>query len=270
MARSKNILQVEGTIGLLSFYRLHGHDEMIVRTKGGPKKEDIKEKPQFEAVRRNNEEWKACTNMTSHLRLGFCRLRHLEDYPVTGALNAICKQIQKADTKKEHGSREVKLSEHREMLMGFSLSRKQVFESVVRVPVTATIDRNVCMATIDIPELNTELYLYNFRKLPAYRIMAMLSCISDGAAFSSIGPKQTELREEYLQNHSGFYETQWLPAFGTQPAIHIELSLPESIKPLASDQSLILTIGIEFGKPGPGNSYDPVKYAGTGKIVKVG
>ncbi|MBN2765489.1 MAG: hypothetical protein JXR27_03885 [Paludibacteraceae bacterium] len=173
--------------------------------------------------------------MTSHIRLSFYHLIRLEDYPVIGALNAICKQIQKADTKEEHGSHEVKLSEHREMLAGFSLSRKQVFESAVWVPVTATIDRNFCMATIDIPELNTELYLYNFRKLPAYRIVVMLSCISVGAAFSRMRPKQTELREKYLQNHSTFYETQWLPAFGTQPAIHIELSIHESIKPLTSD-----------------------------------
>ncbi|MDX9920573.1 MAG: hypothetical protein RB289_11425 [Paludibacter sp.] len=270
MARSKNILQVEGTIGLLSFYRLHGHDEMIVRTKGGPKKEDIKEKPQFEAVRRNNEEWRACTNMTSHIRLSFYHLIRLEDYPVTGALNAICKQIQEADTKEEHGSHEVKLSEHREMLAGFSLSRKQVFESAVRVPVTAEIDRVTGKAQIDIGEVNTELYLYNFRQLPVFRIVAMLSPLVNIVYGEKSYIEYNQSNERFFNRKTGCYESEWLQTMGTHPAMHIELEYPMNINPIPPNITLMLTIGIEFGKPGPGNSYDPVKYAGTGKIVKLG
>jgi len=37
-----------------------------------------------------------------------------------------------------------------------------------------------------------------------------------------------------------------------------------------SQATLILTLGIEFGKIGYGNITEPVKYAGTGKVIRVG
>ena len=106
-------------------------------------------------------------------------MNRMEDYPVTGALNAICKQIQKLDTESEHGKRAVYLSRHKEMLVGFTFSRKQVLESVLRVPIETTLDRLTGVAVIDIPAVNTDLYLYNFRKLPYYRIVANLSGVCD-------------------------------------------------------------------------------------------
>ena len=119
MAQAKNSLDITGSIAKLSMYRLQGHDQIIVRTKGGPNKHKIKTKPEFEKVRRNNEEWKACTNMTGQIRYAYSDLKRIEDYPASGTLNAICKQIQKEDTTSEHGKRNVLVSAHKEMLTGF-------------------------------------------------------------------------------------------------------------------------------------------------------
>ena len=270
MAQAKNSLDITGSIAKLSMYRLQGHDQIIVRTKGGPNKHKIKTKPEFEKVRRNNEEWKACTNMTGQIRYAYSDLKRIEDYPASGTLNAICKQIQKEDTTSEHGKRNVLVSAHKEMLTGFSLSKKQVFESVLRVPVTAEIDRVTGKAQIDIGEVNTELYLYNFRQLPVFRIVAMLSPLVDIVYGEKSYIEYNQSNERFFNRKTGCYESEWLQTMGTHPAMHIELEYPMNINPIPPNITLMLTIGIEFGKPGPGNSYEAVKYAGTGKIVKLG
>ena len=270
MARAKNFLDITGSIANFSMYHLQGHDQVIVRSKGGPNRYQIKTKPQFEKVRRNNEEWKACTNMTGQIRNAYYDLKRIEDYPASGALNAICKQIQKEDMVSEHGKRAVLVSAHKEMLVGFSLSKKQVFESVLRVPVTANIDRATGKAVIDIAKLNTALYLYNFRQLPVFRIVAMLSPLADIVYGEKSYIEYNDAKGCFFSGTKGAYESEWLQTMGTHPAMHIELEYPMEIDPIPPHISLMLTIGIEFGKLGAGNSFDPVKYAGTGKILKMG
>lgn len=264
-----------GSMAMVSMYTLQGHDQVIMRTKGGPNKYQIKTKPQFEKVRRNNAEWKGCTRMGRQIRTSFMEMHSLEDYPVSGALNAICKQVQKMDTESEHGKRAIILSKHREILSGFSFSRKQVLESVLRVPVESGIDREKGTAQISIPELNTGLFLYNFQKLPYYRIKACLSGVCD-MHIDEYGKDYIHAPYNYCWKQKGIFVSEWIPASGTQPAMQIALEYPfdeYNTTPdgkLAEDTTLILTLGVEFGKPVYGNLIEPVKYAGTGKILRVG
>ena len=273
MARIKNFMQMTGSMANVSMYTLQGHDQVIMRTKGGPNKYQIKTKPQFEQVRHNNFEWKGCTRMGRQIRSSFQVMNPLEDYPVSGALNAICKQIQKMDTENEHGKRALFLSKHKEMLLGFSFSRKQVLESVLRVPVESAIDRATGKAQITIPAVNTALYLYNFQKSPYFRIKACLSGVRD-MQFHDYEHRFGALN--YYVREKGIFESEWLPTSGTQPAMQIILENPIEVEnttaegQLNDDITLILTLGIEFGKIGYGNITEPVKYAGTGKVIRVG
>ncbi|MFZ4725823.1 MAG: hypothetical protein ACOYMD_10295 [Paludibacter sp.] len=275
MARIKNFMQMTGSMAMVSMYTLQGHDQVIIRTKGGPNKYQIKTKPQFEKVRRNNSEWKGCTKMGSQIRWSFFVMNSLEDYPVTGALNAICKQIQKMDTESEHGKRAVLLSKHKEMLLGFSFSRKQVLESVLRVPIESNIDRLTGKAQIMIPAVNTDLYLYNFRKLPYYRIKACIGGVCDMHVSENCNDYE-HAPYNYCHKEKGIFVSEWLPTSGTQPPMQLNLEYPISAEnvddegKLRADTSLVLTLGIEFGKIGYGNITEPVKYAGTGKILRVG
>ena len=269
MARMKSLMQMTGSIAKLSMYTLQGHEEVIVRTKGGPTKSQIKTKPQFERVRRNNTEWAGCTLMGSQIRNSFRTMNRLEDYPVTGTLNAICKSIQKLDDKNEQGRRSILLSQHRELLAGFSFSRKQVFESVLRVPVTVTIDRNNYKAVVEIPEINTGFYLYNFQNLPYFRVMASLSGVEDLHYDEKLkGYQRSDW--SYTNSNTGVYESNWLSTTGTLPAMRIVLSLNATLLHLPADLTLMVCLGVEFGRNGYGNTVEAVKYAGTGKIVAVG
>ena len=275
MAQIKNFMQTTGSMANVSMYTLQGHDKIIIRIKGGPNKYQIKTKPQFEQVRRNNAEWKGCTRMGSQIRGAFQVMNSLEDYPVSGALNAICKQIQKMDTESEHGKRALLLSKNKEMLLGFSFSRKQVLESVLRVPIESAIDSASGKAQITIPAVNTALYLYNFQKLPYYRIKACLGGVCDMHVTEN-GKDYEHAPYNYCDKIKGIFESEWLPTSGTQPALEILLEYPIEEEnstadgQLTDDTTLILTLGIEFGKIGYGNITEPVKYAGAGKVIRVG
>ncbi len=262
MARINNFTQLTGSMANVSMYTLQGHDQVIIRIKGGPNKYQIKTKPQFEKVRRNNSEWKGCTKMGSQIRGAFYVMNSLEDYPVTGALNAICKHIQKMDTDGEHGKRSVLLSKHKEMLLGFSFSRKQVLESVLRVPIESTIDRKLGKAQITIPTVNTDLYLYNFRKLPYYRVKACLGGVCD-MHITENGKEYEHAPYNFCHREKGVFESEWLPTTGIQPALQINLEFPMENGSidingiLRDDTSLVLTLGVEFGKIGYGKVTEP-------------
>ena len=269
MSVSKSIMQLEGSIANVTMYKMHGSDKVIVRTKGGITKNQILTKPQFEKLRLNNSEWTGCTRMGSNIRKSFLVMNHLEDYPVTGALNALCKEIQKLDTAGTHGRRAIRLSQHKNMISGFSFSNKQVLESVLRVPIETTLDRTTGEAHIEIAEVDADMYLYNFRNLPYYRIVACLSGVCD-----LIVPADEDKYEApyngYCDPKLGVYESEWMPAPGVQPARSILLKYPLTDNPIPDEVTLLLCLGIEFGKVGVANIPCGVKYAGTGKIIKVG
>lgn len=267
MARMKNFMQMTGSMAMVSMYTMQGHDEVIIRTKGGPTKRQIKTKPQFEKLRRNNSEWAGCTRMSSRIRNSIYLMKRLEDYPFTGALNAVCKYIQKQDSVSEHGQRSVYLSAHKEALSGLSFSKKQVLESVLRVPISVTLDRENG-ATIELPAIHTGMYLYNFRNLPYFRLIACLSGVRD-MVFSAEDKRYDET-EFYFYDSKSEFESEWHPTTGTIPATTIRLSLNENVYPLPDDVTMLVCLGIEFGKIGVANTIEAVKYAGTGKILKVG
>jgi len=267
MAISKSVMQLTGSLSNVSMYKLHGSEQVVVRTKGGPTKDHIKIKPQFEKLRRNNSEWAGCTRMGSNIRSSFIPMNRLEDYPVTGALNGICKQIQKLDTENETGRRSVNLSLHKDKLLGFSFSRSQMLESVLRVPIETSLDRVTGEARVVIPEVDTDMYLYNFRNLPYYRIIATLS----GACDTKMNAGEKVYSSPFRGLHDpdlGTFESGWTPAAGVQPALDITLQYPMRGNAIPDQVTLLLCI--EFGKVGAVNIPTGVKYAGSGKIVRVG
>ena len=261
-------MQMTGSLAMVSMYTLQGHDEVIIRTKGGPSKKQIETKPQFAVVRQNNSEWAGCTKMGSQIRAAFYLLNRLEDYPVTGAINAICKHIQKTDTESEQGKRGILFSRHKEAMVGFNFSKKQVFESVLRVPVNSSLNRETGVAQIDIPAINAAMNLYNFRKLPFFRILGILGGVCD-KTFSEEEKKYVSLHEVYIRPENGEFESEWLPAAGNLPAMSFEMKYPIVEDIIPESVSLILGIGLEFGKMGFDGKPEGVKYAGCGKVLQV-
>ncbi len=268
MAIVKGFQKITGALQNASFYTVQGGDQVYVRMKGGPSKRMIKKSPNFEKVRRNNEEWKGCTRLAKAMRDSFYPLKALEDYPVIGSLNAIAKKIQLTDTEAEHGQRGLYLSKNKDLLGGFNLSRKQVLESVLRVPITTVIHREEQTAQVTIPPINTGMYLYNFQHLPYFRVIMAFTAVLD-MGFSEEKNGYETLCSDDLGVYTHF-ESPWLSATGIVPALSQTLKLPLVENNLPDSVTLVLSVGVEFGKTGNDGTPEAVKYAGCGKVVQVG
>jgi len=268
MARVKGMQKIVGGFANASFYTIQGSEEVYVRIKGGPSKRAIKTKPQFEKLRRNNNEWKACTKMGSNIRQAYYRLNCLEDFPAIGTLNGVAKKLQLLDTSAEHGKRGIYLSRNKEAILGFNFSRKQVFEGVLRVPVQADIDRDSMTANVSLPAIDTRMYLYNFRNLPFFRLYFQLCAVAD-IVYSEERNEFYEAATVYVRGESEVV-TDWLSTNGQTEALNLKLTYSQDTPPVPDSVTLVLSVGLEFGKQGFDGTPEAVKYAGTGKIIRVG
>ena len=113
MATIKGPLQLEGSVGGMSFYTRRGSEKIIVRSKGGASKQVIKNSPRFENLRLQQNEWRGCTAFASKLRFAFGGLHRVADYNLTPALNAFAKNLQKTDENSEKGKRIIPISLYR-------------------------------------------------------------------------------------------------------------------------------------------------------------
>lgn len=254
-----------GTLGNVTYYTIQGSETVYVRKTGGPSKKMIKTSPRFDVVRRNNSEWVGCTRLARMIRNAYGEVKSVEDYPVIGTLNGLSKKIQQTDTTSELGKRGLFLTKNKPLLTGFNLSRKQVLESVLRVPITASIERISGVATVTIPTIVTALHLYNFRKLPYFRISINLGGISD-VAFSDEKAEFQSIQKTF-RHHTFSHDKQWLPTQGTIEEQTCSLQYHEQATPVSDEVTLILTVGVEFGAMGIDGKPTLVKYAGCGKII---
>lgn len=274
MARVINSLQkITGTIQNATFYTIMGGDTVYLRTKGGPSKSMIKRSARFAKVRLNNNEWAGCAKMGAAMRRALGGTMYLADFPVIGSMNAIAKKIQNTTAGEEQGKRGLYLSKNKDVLLGFNVSHKQVFESVVRVPIKTSINCETASAQVIIPSINTDMYLYNFRNLPFFRFFVSMHPVSDMI--------YNEDKKEFVEAYTDFTyyghgkASDWFPSNGQIPeqTFDLQADLPYFTKqelPVPECITLVLAIGLEFGKVGPDGKPTPVKYAGCGKVFLVG
>ncbi len=268
MAKADNMFNLEGTFANVSFYKMAGSDKTIVRTKGGPTKSRIKRHPNFEKVRKNNSEWGGCTKMS---QLIFRRLPDVfaqADYPVIGTLNALCKNIQLLDTGHEQGFRGVYLSRYGEVLEGFSPNRRRIFGQIVSVMPEITVDRESMSASLSLPPINPACHLTNELNLPYFRVMVNLAFIPD-VHRTDEDRDYRESMERYCGTYCVF-SSEWLSTSSISERIECNLNADiDDINEGFSGYSMVLGMGIVFGKTNAAGQIEKVKQTGTGRILKV-
>ncbi len=267
MAKVKGIFGIKGSLQNVSFYTMRGSDEIILRAKGGPKKSTIKRSARFETVRKNNNEWKGCTMLASQIKRAF-GLSGLADYPVIGSLNALAKKIQLYDQENPQGERSLLLSQHKELIAGFNLNKTHPFDSVFRVALNYTVDRDNFTAHITVPRINTDVHLVNYRNLPLFRIK-MTMCTQSDIALDNDRKNYCLINEKI--NHYGIWKnSEWLPTQGVleEQIFELKQTLQDNQK-LDENMSLIFSVGIEFGTVGNDGNPIEVKYTGCAKVLAV-
>lgn len=268
MAKADNPFNIEGTYANVSFYKMAGSDKTIVRTKGGPNKDKIKKHPKFETVRKNNSEWSGCTRMSKLIFNGLPDVFAQADYPVIGTLNALCKSIQLVDTEHEQGFRGVYLSKYGEMLEGFSPNRRRIFGQIVSVMPDFTVDRETFSATLSMPPINPACHLTNELNLPYYRVMVNLAFIPD-----VYRPDESKSYCATAEGYIGAYRaftSEWLSTASISERLECNLNADFFDEDeITTGYSLVLGIGIVFGKATATGQIEKVKQTGTGRILKI-
>jgi hypothetical protein len=265
MARVKGILQVTGGMKGVSMYTMRGSEEVIMRTKGGPSKNTIKNSESCKGLRDSGTEWSGCTKAASAMRRALEPILRLADYNVMGGLNAVCKKIQCMDTENEKGKRNVLVTENQYFLTDFDFNKTNPFNRVIRVQPTWQINREMVSATVTIPEFNPNEHLVAPNKLPYMRFVALVGVCTNvryDEASKSYAPDNQQ-----LIGYRREVQTAWNPVKRNLPEQTLEVKLEGVAEYLTENDTLLLAIGVEFGTVGADGEGEAVKWAGCGKMV---
>jgi hypothetical protein len=265
MAKLTGTMEFTGSMGSVSAYRMRGVDKIVLRQKGGPGKQQIKNSPAFELTRRYNEECKGRMLLVKHINLAMQGVRHLYDYNCSGDMAAVCQQVQAADNSNPLGSRSVLLSQAGFLLEGFTINKYQPFDTVVKYPLAAAIHRASGTASVSLPELVPGLHITNPKQQPLYRLVFVLGLVPD-----IIYDESWKAYRPLPQAGTGrvVVHTAWYTAGENCPAQEIALQLTD-YQPMEG-QSLLVSAGIEYGQPKTGGYVQGTKYAGAAKVLKLG
>jgi hypothetical protein len=222
--------------------------------------------PQFEELRKNQQEFRGCAKFGSLTRYAFGGLHRLADYNLTPVLNGMAKNLMKLDMESELGQRRILLSKHKQVLEGFNFNRNNPFNSVLRIGITGQIDRANLLATLTIPRINTDIDLVNIQRLPYFRIIAVIGTVADmhyDATEKAYVPAVLKLHGVSKVNNG-----EWYPSKTIVPEQTMTVQMSDEQKTLLTDDiTVLLSVAVEFGTVGFGGETVEVKYAGCGKIL---
>ena len=268
MAIIKGAIQMTGSVKGMTFYTRRGSDQVIMRTKGGVTKEKMKSSPKYETLRKHQQEWGACARFGSIVRYCFGGLHRLADYNLTPALNGIAKNVVKGDESHEIGVRSLLFSNYRHALEGFNFNRNYPFNTVLRVSVSPTLNREQLQATVAVPRINTDIDVLNVQRLPFFRLIVVLGTVSD--VVYNAEQKEYEPLAPDMHGVSETLTGQWHSANTVLDPQTLTVQLPEEMRAKLTDNvSVLLSMAIEFGTVGFTGQPVEVKYAGSGKVLCV-
>lgn len=264
MGKMNDGFSFTGSVGNLSVFPMKGVDKPVVRTKGGPSKEKIKNDPSFERTRQNNAEFGGRSTASKWIMRSLWHQKPLSDYNFAGPLNALLKHIQELDTTNELGKRNILLSKNLHLLEGFSLNRGMAFDSIVRNPIAFTLTRNDQSASIGIPALIPQINFHVPGFWPMYSLIATVGIIPN-LYYHDFGYQP--LSHAYYPASCEVAFTDWSPVLEGSPATQLDVRYP--VAPPDENYSVILAIGIRFGIMRDATTIVQAPKAGAAKVLAV-
>jgi hypothetical protein len=268
MAIIKSAFEIEGSIRGVSFYKRNGSDKIIMRTKGGASKQKIRNSPKFEKLRQQQTEWAGCVIMSRSICTALYDVIRLADYNISAGMNGFAKRLQGLDKDNPAGKRRIQLSAYKYLLEGFQLNKTHTFAGILQVIPTWTIHRETPEAYVEIPYINTDIHLVNPYNFPWFRIITCLGFVSD--MHRDTETKEYLINNELVNGIEFVERTVWYSGNSVIEAQKLILK-PDinQIANLTDDVSLVLSIGVEFGKAGLDDMPVEVKHAGGAMILGV-
>lgn len=179
MAKLHTPFTFSGTLASVTAYTRKDLDTPILRTKGGPTKEQIENDDAFELKRYNISEFIGRSRTGKWVKQTLMPLKLLADHNLGASLNPILKPIQEADTVSQLGKRHVELSKNPRLLEGFEVNRRTHLDSVARNPVSCTLSKETLSGQVVIGVLLPRVKFTPQVPLPYYRLVATLGPAPD-------------------------------------------------------------------------------------------
>lgn len=203
-----------GSLGNLSAYQPKGSDKIILRTKGGANKKRIKLHPNFARVRSNNAEFGSCSKMAGHLRGQLHPFVNMVDHNLNAAFSALNKTIQLLDTTKPPGQRSICYSQHGYLLVNYAFNRRHGFDTVLRYPLQAVLNREQASSRLMIPTLQPGIHLHFPWQLPYYRLIVhffvLCDLVHDGRYYAVQAAR-------HAVGYCPHFASNWLPVTANLP-----------------------------------------------------
>lgn len=178
MAKQKGYIDLEGTLGGLTFYKSGG--KSIVKTKSSINKDRILKEPSFKRTRENMTEFGGSAKVGKVLRHGFAAIIPvMADRTVVGRLTAIMKRIN-ANGSGVRGKREFEILTNKDLLKGFEFNKSKPLETVFFAPFgQPVLDANRSVCTWLIPDFNTLDYIHPPEGATHCKLVLGTSVLSD-------------------------------------------------------------------------------------------
>jgi hypothetical protein len=258
---------LRGSIGDLSFYKMRGVKDTVVRTKGGFTKERIKTDPKLERLRLAESEFGGRAKAGKYIMQALMFQKPMADYNIAGPLTKLLLPVQNLDTEGDLGKRGILLSLAPHVIKGFSLNRNNMLDSVIRYPVTYSLSRETASAIVNIPELVPDINFFvpDPIKYPYYRICVSLGLVPD------IVYKVDEYRPthtDYMDKKPRAIYTEWFPRL--QGSSSQVLAINYDWTPPDTHFTLVLAVGIQYGELEGVNNIQRAPYVGCARILEVG
>lgn len=264
MAKVTSNMLLSGSLGDYSIYKMEGVEKFIIRAKGGPTKEQIANDPEFKPLRNSQAELSSGSKGAALIRYVTLALSPLADHAFSGKLTKVCRIIQAQDKIAERGKRAILFSKYGKMLEGMNFNDRKVMDNVLTQLPSFNIFREEHKATVSFPALLPKLNILNPWNHPEYRFIITFGVLQDMVytenGYEITNPAVTLNRTRII--------TDWHSSNTPLAAKTFELTLEDNTI-LDASSSLLLAVGIQFGKVITTSLIEPIKKAGCAKIIGV-
>ena len=264
MAKVTLNMPLTNNLGDYSLYQMAGVEKLIIRGKGGPSAEQVKNDPQFNRFRNSSSELSGAAKTAGFIMQTSKAINQLANHKYCGMLIKVCRAIQTLDMENEAGKRSILLSKYGNMLAGVNFNEQKSIDMVLKHLPPFTISRNECKATVVFPDLFPGINMANPWSHPLYRVIITLGNVQD----MFYGEGGYSVVDQSIALHKGKNISGWFPSAAVLPAHTVEVQLPQLA--LTGSSILVLSIGVEFGRMVSNTMTEPVKKAGCAKILGLG
>lgn len=264
MAKLTSLIQFSGTLDGISVYKMAGVDQPVVRRRGGAPRQKILRDPGFENTRRTMTEFGGRSAATRLVLEALHPLR--PGLGMTGQVNKILSAVQKLDLESAWGLRAVALSRCPQLLQGLDISRRLLWDRIIKAELNLQLHRDALSARLDVPPLLPGVNCDHHKTYPYFRIVAVLGVVPD--LFYRKVPGAYLPVEGFGRVKPQVCQTSWQLTRKASEAVALELCLKDA--PSLEDFSLLLSAAVQYGSPGAGGTIELQPHAVASKILAVG